>query len=595
MRNRIQTYKLLLFVALFSANVSMLFAKKDKKSKQNKDNPAASTQLTKKDIEEQALFIEGMQAYLLGNSQDAITKFNEVLRRDPKNDAAFYELAKIAFESGNMDKAIEFAQNAIKLNPNNEYYYQYLAEAKGEKMDFAGAAKVYDALIKLKPKEYDYYYDWAYMLAKADRYKEAIDVYNQLEQKTGVQEELIFQKQPLYIKLGKVEESVKDIEKLVKMYPSDTRYIGLIGEVYQSNKMYDKALQAYQRILSIDPNNAEAMLAMAETYGKKGDDKLHDEYISKVFSNKIIDIDTKIMTFIPYIERLARDSSIRQDVLKMADMIVAEHPNDVKATTARADVLYNSGRKKEAQAEYVKAIGFGNDVPATVWIQLYILDAELEDYDNLILHTKSGIQRNPKDPFGYFYNAIANQQQKKYKEASDILLKAFDMQKKSSDNIASFTPQLKLQMLIALGDVSFELKDNARSDSSYEAALEIDPNNATVLNNYAYYLSERDDKLDKAERMSKKSNLLVDNNSAFLDTYAWIMYKMKNYSEALEWMEQAMDLPESKERPELLTHYGDILYKLGQTEKAIEQWERALQKGGNKELLENRIKNRKIN
>jgi Tfp pilus assembly protein PilF len=73
------------------------------------------------------------------------------------------------------------------------------------------------------------------------------------------------------------------------------------------------------------------------------------------------------------------------------------------------------------------------------------------------------------------------------------------------------------------------------------------------------------------------------------------MYKMKNYKEALEWMEQAMELPDAVERPELLTHYGDILYKLGQTDKAIEQWEKALQKGGDKTALESKIKNRKIN
>lgn len=583
-----------LLILLFSATIFITYAKKDKKPKADK-SVAVSTPVTKKDVEEQAIFIEGMQAYLLGNSQDAIAKFNEVLRRDPKNDAAQYELAKISFESGNMDKAIEYAQNAIKINPNNEYYYQYLAEAKGEKQDFQGAAKVYDALIKLMPKEYDYYYDWAYMLSKAERYKDAIDVYNQLEQKTGVQEELIFQKQPLYIKLDKVEDCITDIEKLVKLYPSESRYVGLIGEVYRSNKMYDKAIQTYNRILATEPNNAEALLALAETYKSKGDNAKHDEYIQKVFANKNIDIDSKITTFIPYIEKLAKDSTMRDEVMKMADIIVAAHPNDVKATTARADVLYNSGKKKEAQAEYMKSISL-SDVPSTVWIQLYILDVELEDYDNLILFSKKGIDKNPNDPFGYFYNAIAYQQKKNYKAASDVLLSAFDVQRKNKgDNNALYTPQLKLQMLITLGDISFELKDNTRTDSSYEAALEIDPNNATVLNNYAYYLSERDDKLEKAERMSKKSNLLVDNNSAFIDTYAWIMYKMKNYKDALEWMEQAMELPDAAERPELLTHYGDILYKIGQTDKAIEQWEKALQKGGDKVALESKIKNRKIN
>lgn len=594
MRNKTITYLLLAYLTIPMVNT--VFAKKDKKPKS--DNTSASNssgQLTKKDLELQALFIEGVQAYLLGNSQDAIIKFNEVIRRDPKNDAALYELSKIAFESGNMDKSIEYAQNAIKINPNNEYYYQYLAEAKGEKQDYQGAAKVYDALIKLKPREYDYYYDWAYMLSKAERYKEAIEVYNLLEQKTGIQEELIFQKQPLFIKLGKIEDCVNDIEKLVKLYPSDTRYIGLIGEVYESNKMYDKALQAYNRILAKEPNNADGLMAIADIYKKKGDLKMHDEYILKVFSNTNIDIDTKIMAFIPYIERMAKDSAMRADVLKMADLLIAAHPNDVKATTARADVLYNSNRKTDAQMEYVKALNFGTNVPPTVWIQLYILDTELEDFDKLILHTNEGIIKNPNDPFGYFYNAIAHQQKKNYKEASSILLQSFDLQKKNKDNSSLYTPQLKLQMLIVLGDISYELKNFERSDSAYEAALEIDPNNATVLNNYAYYLSERDDKLEKAERMSKKSNLLVDNNSAFLDTYAWIMYKMKNYKEALEWIEQAMDLPDAQDRPDLLMHYGDILYKLGQTDKAIEQWEKAMQKGGDKLVLEGKIKNRKIN
>jgi len=591
LKNTLSIY--LFSVVLLLSIAPSSFAKKNKKNKQ--DNSSSSTTVTtKKDLELQALFIEGMQAYILGNSQDAITKFNEVLRRDAKNDAALYELSKIAFEAGNMDKSIEFAQNAIKLNPNNEFYYQYLAEAKGEKKDFIGAAKVYENVIQLKPKEYDYYYDWAYMLTKAEKYKDAIEVYDLLEQKTGVQEEVIFQKQPLYIKLGNIEDAVKDIEKLVKLYPSDTRYIALAGELYLSNKMYEKALQTYNRIIAKEPNNADALLAIADIYKQKGDNKTHDEYLIKVFNNPNIDIDTKIMAFIPYIERMAKDSSMRNEVMLMADKLVEAHPNDVKATTARADVLYNSNKKRDAQNEYVKAIHLGADIPNTVWIQLYILDTELEDYDKLIEHTKEGIQKNPNDPFGYFYNAIAQQQKKNNKEASNAILQAFATQQKSTSN-PIYTPQLKLQMLILLGDVSFELKDYTRCDSSYEAALEIDPNNATVLNNYAYYLSERDDRLEKAERMSKKSNLLVDNNSAFLDTYAWIMYKMKNYTEALTWIEQAMEFPDAQERAELLTHYGDILFKVGQVDKAVLQWEKALQRGGDKIALELKIKNQKIN
>ncbi|MFN8282690.1 MAG: tetratricopeptide repeat protein [Chitinophagales bacterium] len=588
MRNKTVLIRIIViaFVSLLAINTT--FAKKKKKDK----NGTTST-ITKEDLETQALFIEAMQAYLLGNNQEAVTKFNTVIKRDKNNDASYYELSKIAYEAGNMDKAIEYANAAIKINPDNEYYYQYLAEAKAEKNDFEGAAKTYEALVKLKPKEYDYYYDWAYMLSRANKFKEAIDVYNLVEQKTSVSEELIFQKQPLFIKLGKIDDAIKDVEKLVKLYPEETKYQALVGEIYEANKQFDKAIGVYNKILDKDPNNADALLALAEAYRKKGDEAKHTEYINQVFGNKNIDIDSKILTFIPYIEKLAKDTTMRDEVLKMADLIKATHPNNMKATTAKADVLYTIGKKKDAQTEYVKATQLG-DVPSTVWIQLYILDLEIEDYDSLISHTKRGIAQNPKDPFGYFYNALAHQNKKEYKETSDILLDGFDKQRKKDADLSLYTPQLKLQMLIALGDVSFELKNYERSDSAYEAALEIDPNNATVLNNYAYYLSERDNKLEKAEKMSKKSNLLVDNNSAFIDTYAWIMYKMKNYSEALEWMEQAMQLPDARERPELLQHYGDILFKTGKVEDAVAQWKRALEKGGDKAILESRIKNKKI-
>jgi tetratricopeptide (TPR) repeat protein len=571
-----------------TAGAQHAFADKKKKDKPAETAEAAAP-VTKKDIEQQTLFIQGMQAYLLGNPQDAVIKFNEALRIDPKNHAAMYVLSKIAFESGNMDKSIEYAQNAIKIDPTNEYYYQYLAEAKAEKSDFEGAAKVYEQIVKLSPRDYDYYYDWAYMLSKADKYKEALEAYNLLEQKTGVSEELVFQKQPLWMKLGKIDESVADVEKLIKLYPEDMRYIGLIGEIYDSNKMYDKAIQAYQRILGSDPNNAYAMLGIAEMYRKKGNTALQEEWTQKVFNSKLIDIDAKIITIIPYIEKLSRDSTLTREVMKMADKLVELHPNDVKAVTARADVLYNIGKKKEAQAEYSKAVNM-SDVPATVWIQLYILNTEIEDYDSLIKYTELGIRKNPDDLFGYFYNAIAHQQKKNFRAAADVLMKAFDLQNSGRDVSGTQTPQLTLQMLITLGDLSFELKNYERSDSAYEAALEIDPNNATVLNNFAYYLSERNIKLEKAERMSKKSNLLVDNNSAFIDTYAWIMYKMKNYAEALEWIEQAMQLPDASERAELLSHYGDILFKAGQTQKAIEQWKKAIEKGGDKAELESKIK-----
>ena len=127
----------MLFLAILSCS-SALYAKKAKKPKTSNTTTTFSA---KEKLELEKLFITGEQAYLLGNTQDAVVKFNEVIRRDSKNDAAYFQLARIAFESRNMDKCIEFAQTAININPTNEYYYQYLAEAYGEKKNFTEAYK----------------------------------------------------------------------------------------------------------------------------------------------------------------------------------------------------------------------------------------------------------------------------------------------------------------------------------------------------------------------------------------------------------------------------------------------------------------------
>ena len=77
------------------------------------------------------------------------------------------------------------------------------------------------------------------------------------------------------------------------------------------------------------------------------------------------------------------------------------------------------------------------------------------------------------------------------------------------------------------------------------------------MNNYAYYLSLRSIKLDVAEKLS---NLVVQNNpnnATYLDTYAWVLFKKKDYQLAKFYMESALS-NSTEENPVLVEHYGDI-------------------------------------
>jgi Tfp pilus assembly protein PilF len=129
--------------------------------------------------------------------------------------------------------------------------------------------------------------------------------------------------------------------------------------------------------------------------------------------------------------------------------------------------------------------------------------------------------------------------------------------------------------------------------SAYEQALQVNPANIYVMNNYAYYLSEKNQNLKKAESLSAKTIEKEPKNSTYLDTYAWIFYQQGNYSLAKFYIERALDNLESDKDAGVITeHYGDILWKTGDTVKALEMWKKSFESGNVTEELKQKIENK---
>ena len=151
---------------------------------------------------------------------------------------------------------------------------------------------------------------------------------------------------------------------------------------------------------------------------------------------------------------------------------------------------------------------------------------------------------------------------------------------------------LKAQFYASLGDTYHSMKRNEASDSAYEKALDLKPDDAFTMNNYAYYLSVRNMKLDRAEALSKKSNVIQPKNNSFQDTYGWILFQQKKYTDAKEWIEKAY-FNGADRNPTILEHLGDIYFNLNDTTKAIDFWQRAKQYGAKSNSLDKKIAEKK--
>ena len=109
-----------------------------------------------------------------------------------------------------------------------------------------------------------------------------------------------------------------------------------------------------------------------------------------------------------------------------------------------------------------------------------------------------------------------------------------------------------------------------------------------ALNNCAYYLAVEGRDLDRAEHMSALTLKDQPDNATSLDTYAWIMFKKKDYVQAMVYIDKAL---ENTEEPscELFHHAGDIYFMNAEPEAALDFWEKALELEPENELLQKKV------
>ena len=129
----------------------------------------------------------------------------------------------------------------------------------------------------------------------------------------------------------------------------------------------------------------------------------------------------------------------------------------------------------------------------------------------------------------------------------------------------------KENLVLALstaGDMSYQLNERKQAFRYYDEALEVDPDCAAVLNNYAYYLSEEGHSLRKALKMSRRCIALEPDNATYLDTCGWILYLLGRPKEAKPLFKHAM-LYGGKDSSVILEHYSVILGELGEKDLSI--------------------------
>jgi tetratricopeptide (TPR) repeat protein len=279
------------------------------------------------------------------------------------------------------------------------------------------------------------------------------------------------------------------------------------------------------------------------------------------------------------------------------------HPSDKRVVDIYGDHLIAGGDLDGALTHFKNHLA---DEPPQMDYYMAVID--IEDYksrpDSVDLYVQRAVQLFPNDPVLYIRKANRQYVKGDLHSSVETFTEALAI---------APTDSLKGQIWGYIGDTyhamyerleagaeadttGFKLRINQKKAlkqcfESYEKALALYGDNVMTLNNYAYFLSESTDDmaiLEEAMKMSARAIYLEKGNATYLDTFAWILYKLGRSEQARTHMRQALSL-DTTESPELPLHYGDILFSLNERFMADTYWKKALDMGADKQAVEQRL------
>ena len=568
---------LILIVSLLSS--CSIFIKKPDKIKTNKDVKTEKDELTYT-----YAFFEGNKQKMLGNYDNAAAYFAKCLQLKKTSSAAMYELSKIYYLQKDFENALAFAKQAVKHNPNNFWYSSMLSTLYRQNKEIDKSIEILTSLKEKYPEKLELIFELASSNAMIGKTSEAIKLYNELEKKYGVTEEISLEKERIYLYKKDKEKARGELRKLIEAFPEEVKYRGLLAESLLSDMRNDEAFIVYQELNKIDSTNGLIHLSMSEYYRVTGNYLKAFDKTKLAFASSDVDGKIKAQILVPLISKSKFDTIARNQAQELIDISLNNDSNDTYIRILYSDYLIQKKEFKEARNQLQKVIVTKKD-NEWVWEQLLYLESEVKDYNAMAKESAEAMELYPNKPNFYLLNGIANFLLKKNKKAIDALETGLGY---VVDNNAQ-----KIQFLLYLGDASYRIKDYVNSDKYFDNLLDIDKSNSYVLNNYSYYLSIRGEKLDRAEKMSRMCIELNPKNGTYLDTYAWVLYKRKKYELAKTNIEDAIKFGGGRSAV-IVEHYADILYKLNKKEEALEKWKEAKEIGKGSKFLEEKINTGKL-
>lgn len=532
-------------------------------------------------------YAESVTQLQKGNYDAAFDLLKHCIELNPYAAEAYYGLTPLYAEMGMDTLALENMEKAVSLRPDNVTYQERLAQTYLGTKQWDKAINTYERIMSYSPTRTDVLGILIQLYGQNKDYDNIIRCLDRVENIEGASEQTALSKMHIYSLKGEKDKELQVLEDLVKKHPNDMNYRVMKGNWLIQNGMHEEAFEEYQFALRQDPKHVAARLSLLDYYRTLDKDSLANALQEDILESPEIPTNDKVMLVRKVVAENEQNGADSTQVLDLFHRVLSKPQHSADMTAMYAAYLQMKNFPQDSiNTVYYQALKIEPD-NASVRLALIQSLWKEQNFDEIIRLSKEATQYNPDEMAFYYFLGVCYFQKGNNDASLDALRRGVSqINSKSNKEFVS-------DFYAIMGDILHEKGKSTEAYAAYDSCLQWKPDNISCLNNYAYFLSEEDKDLDKAERMSKKTIDEEPENPTYLDTYAWILFKQQRYEEAQKYIDKVLELSPSPDAT-LLEHAGDIYSKTGNTKEAVAFWKKALEgKSKNAKLIRKKIKQRK--
>ena len=618
------TYLQRLPLALLALTAASAFISSDAWGKTSYETSAA-------DNKADYIFLEAQSAYSDGDIDKYIALIERAYSLNPGDADISGEWAMLSLLDENLDSV--HTENAYRLlykrymsNPGNIISGSICANMAirlGKTADAVRIWETIDSIYPTKPQpamELANVYLRSYMAGDTASFAKAMAIYDRIQSGAGRSVELSNQKLNAYFIKNDTAAIANELDSLYLSAPNDSYTALFVGAHFQYLNNPDKAIKFFDIACDLDSTNGAAYLSRAKFYSAQGDSTAYDREVFHALKSQNLDFDSKLEILRTYVSELYTDKTQEPRIRELFNTLQQLHAGEPRVHDLFGAYLYERKDFKGAAEQFSYSTALDPTVEAS-WMSYIQMSAQAQDTTSVINTSLEAMDRFPTN----LYFPIVASNMFRLRDDNAKAMAVLD----SVDISVIRNPAAVSNFLTSKGDLYAVLTDTIAALDTYDKAIQLDPTNAMALNNAAYFITLSNGDLDKAESYSARSLKNDELNPTYLDTYAWVFFKKKDYKMARHYIDIALNSyetedtisldqsnvvpPSMDEEPyeealveeaaeeseeiapayeisaDIYDHAGDIYFMNGEHADALKFWQKALDLDPNNQLIEKKV------